>query len=170
MGCRRTSLEEELTPDSLNALSRREEWQNPAVTLPPESYVDSMPCDQDLLLELGRVQWAAARLHAGVRDAINRHDGQPSDQAFKKTLGQAVRLLEDRARAVGRTDQLDWVTNIGRPAVKKRNRVTHAVTFTASDGRQAIGTVDQSAPGRFLRAELREVALHLIHASMTLPT
>jgi hypothetical protein len=139
------------------------------MTLPPESYVDRMPCDDDLLLELGRVQWAAARLHAGVRDAINRHDGQASDQPFEKTLGQAVSLLEDRARAASRPDQLDWVTDIGRPAVKKRNLVTHAVTFTAEDGKQAIGTVDHSAPGRFLRAELREVTLHLIHASMTLP-
>ncbi len=32
------------------------------MALPPESYVDSMPCDPDLLLELGRVTWAAARL------------------------------------------------------------------------------------------------------------
>ncbi|WP_281964838.1 hypothetical protein [Serinicoccus marinus] len=108
------------------------------MTLPSETYVDTMPCDQDLLLELGRVQWAAARLHAGVRDAINRHDGQPSDKPFEQTLGQAVSQLEERAGAAGRSDQLDWVKNIGRPAVKRRNLVTHAATYTAEDGKQAI--------------------------------
>lgn len=140
-----------------------------AMPMPPESYVDSMPCDSDLLAELGRVTWAAARLHAGVRDAINRHDGRPSDEPFTKTLGQAVSVLERRAGAAGRTDQIEWVLHVARPAVKRRNAVTHAVTYTAADGRHAIGTVDHSAPGRFLRDELREVSLHLIHASMTLP-
>ncbi|XKH54837.1 hypothetical protein LG284_07700 [Citricoccus nitrophenolicus] len=139
------------------------------MNLPPESYVDSMPCDKDLLVELGRVTWAAARLHAGVRDAINRHDGNPSDEPFARTLGQAVSGLESRASSAGRADQVDWVKTVGRPAVKMRNDVTHAVTYTATDGRQAIGTVDHSAPGRFLRQELRQVTLHLIHASMTLP-
>lgn len=137
--------------------------------LPPESYVDSMPCDFELLTELGRVTWAAARLHAGVRDAINRHDGRPSDEPFTKTLGQAVGVLERRARSAGRTDQIEWILGIGRPAVKRRNAVTHAVTYTAPDGRQAIRTVDHTAPGRFLRDELRKVSRHLIHASMTLP-
>lgn len=138
-------------------------------SLPPDTYVDSMPCDDNLLVELGRVTWAAARLHACVRDAINRHDGQPSDDPFTRTLGQAVCYLESRAQRVRRADQVDWVTTVGRPAVKMRNSVTHAVTFTALDGRQAIGTVDHSAPVRFLREELRLVTLHLIHASMTLP-
>ena len=41
----------------------------------PDSYVDLMPSDPDLFVELGRVAWAAARLHFGVRDAINRHPG-----------------------------------------------------------------------------------------------
>lgn len=151
--------------------SRRAEraCQTRRVTLPPDSYVDTMPCDHELLTDLGRVTWAAARLHAGVRDAINHHDGSSSDEPFTKTLGQAVRALEERAEKMDRADQLDWVRRIGRPAVKRRNAVAHAVTYTANDGRQAIGTVDHSAPGRFLRLELREVTLHLIHASMTLP-
>ncbi|MBB2988522.1 hypothetical protein FHW15_003705 [Terracoccus luteus] len=138
--------------------------------LPPDSYVDSMPCDDTLLTELGRVTWAAARLHAGVRDAINRHNGQPSDEPFTQTLGQAVATLETQAKNEGRDDQVEWVTQIGRPAVRLRNAVTHAVTYTAKDGRQAIGTVDHSSPGRFLREDLRDVTLYLIHASMTLPS
>lgn len=139
------------------------------MTLPPDSYVDTMPCDPELLVELGRVTWAAARLHAGVRDAINRLNGLPSDEPFTKSLGQAVNALEHAARQAGRYDQVDWTATIGRPAVHRRNAVVHAVTYTAPDGRQAIGTVDHSAPGRFLRDDLREVSLHLIHASMTLP-
>ncbi|HEX8511309.1 MAG TPA: hypothetical protein VF635_17660 [Propionibacteriaceae bacterium] len=139
------------------------------MVLPPESHVDSMPCDPDLLVELGRVTWAAARLHAGVRDAINQHQGQASDQPFTLTLGQAVSRLEEAAKLAGRADQVDWVSNLGRPAVRLRNTVVHAVTYTAVDGKQAIGTVDHGPPGRFLVDELRQVTLHLIHASMTLP-
>lgn len=139
------------------------------MTLPPESYVDSMPCDSDLLVELGRVTWAAARLHAGVRDTINTHEGLASDQPFEMTLGQAVSNLEQSAKAAGRGDQGNWVADVGRPAVKMRNAVVHAVTFTADDGQQALGTVDHTPPGRFLVDDLRQVTLHLIHASMTLP-
>lgn len=128
-----------------------------------------MPSDPDLLTDLGRVAWAAARLHAGVRDAVNRHHGQASDVPFEHTLGQAIAELEALAAAGRRSDQTSWVTHTGRPASRKRNAVIHAVTFTADDGKQAIGTVDHSAPGRFLAPELREVALDLIHAHMTLP-
>lgn len=140
------------------------------MNLPPESHVDSMPGDGDLFLELGRVTWAAARLHAGVRDAINQHRGAASDEPFTRTLGQAVAVLEQLAREAGRADQVDWVANVGRPAVKRRNAVAHAVTYTASDGKQAIGPVGNPAPKRFLAPDLRQVTLHLIHASMTLPS
>lgn len=139
------------------------------MALPPESYVDSMPCDPDLLIELGRVTWAAARLHAGVRDTINRHQGAASDQPFEMTLGQAVSSLEQSANLAGRADQVDWISDVGRSAVRMRNGVVHAVTFAADDGQQALGTVDHTPPGRFLVDDLRQVTLHLIHASMTLP-
>lgn len=135
----------------------------------PDSYVDSMPTDPDLLVELGRVAWAAARLHAGVRDSINRHTGSTSIAPFELTLGRAIADLEKLAKSSQRTDQVDWVLSIGRPASRLRNAVIHAVTFTASDGKQAIGTVDHSAPGRFLVADLRAVTLSLIEASMKLP-
>lgn len=135
----------------------------------PESYIDSMPSDPDLLTDLGRVTWAAARLHAGVRDAINRHHGTSSDSPFKRTLGQAISDLDELAVHAGRTDLTTWVSQIGRPASQRRNAVIHAVTFTAEDGRQALGTVDHSTPGRFLAPEIREVTLSLINASMTLP-
>lgn len=134
----------------------------------PDSYVDTMPCDTDLLVELGRVAWAAARLHAGVRDAINRHHGTSSDAPFECTLGQAIGELEGLANTAKRPDQAAWVRQFGRPASRRRNTVIHAITFTAEDGRQAIGTVDHSHPGRFLVPELRAVTLALIHASMML--
>ncbi len=63
----------------------------------------------------------------------------------------------------------DWVSNVGRPAVRMRNTVVHAVTYTAANGQQAIGTVDDGPSGRFLVDGLRQVILRLIHASMTLP-
>ena len=112
--------------------------------------------------------WAAARLHAGVRDTINSHQGATSDKPFGMTLGQAVSSLEESAKIACRVDQVNWVANIGRPAVKMRNGVVHAVTYTADGGQQALGTVDHTPPDRCLIDNLRQVTLHLIHASMTL--
>src|SRR5699024_2074782 len=186
----------------------------------PESYVDSMPSDPDLLVELGRVVWAAARLQSGIRDAINQHNGVPSDEPFGKTLGGVLRELEglaakagrkdqvewgekigrpardasDRCRGVpseepfgktlggvrreleglaakaGRKDQVEWVEKVGRPARDRRDGVLHAVTFTASDDLQAIGSFSsEKGPQRYSIPELREVTRRLIHASSTLP-
>ncbi len=59
-----------------------------------------IPLDGSLLGPLGRVQRAAIRLHHGVRDAINRLDGEPSDDPFGWTLGRAVRELEKRAESL----------------------------------------------------------------------
>lgn len=129
-----------------------------------------MPSDPDLLVELGRVAWAASRLHAGVRDSINKHSGSTSMTPFELTLGQAIAGLEKLAKDNGRIDQADWVDKVGRPANRLRNAVIHAVTFTASDDKQAIGTVDGSPPYRFLVPDLRSVTLALIEAHMKLPT
>lgn len=134
----------------------------------PESYVDTMPCDPDVLTELGRVTWAAARLHAGVRDLINHLDGAPSDHPFGLTLGLAISELETCARAHGRQDVVDWVRDVGRPAKDLRNTVVHAVTYTADDGKQAIQRLDTHT--RFQNTELRAVTLRLVAASMTLPS
>lgn len=134
-----------------------------------DSFVDSMPSDPDLLADLGRVAWAAARLHAGVRDSINRHSGSTSMEPFHLTLGRAIADLEKLAAKNGRADQVAWVQDFGRPASRLRNAVIHAVTFTAPDGKQAIGPVDRRAPGRFLLPDLRAVTLALIEASMKLP-
>lgn len=135
----------------------------------PESYVDSMPCDESLLVELGRVTWAAARLHSGVRDAINHHRGAPSDAPFDDTLGGALKDLKKLAARNHRNDQVEWVEKAGQPAVVLRNGVAHAVTYTAEDGRQALmGTRDHGSL-RFQIPELREVTRRLIEASMSLP-
>ncbi|AFV89343.1 hypothetical protein PACID_15300 [Acidipropionibacterium acidipropionici ATCC 4875] len=141
--------------------------------LPPDRYVDSMPCDPDLIVDLGRVVWAAARLHAGVRDAINRHKGEPSDEPFEATLGKAVRELEELSESAGRDDQVRWADEIGRPAAKMRDAVVHGVTFTAEDGKQAIRAtgshIAAGRPARYSTADLRETVRHLIGASMSLP-
>jgi len=135
----------------------------------PDSYADSMPCDPDLLVELGRVTWAAARLHAGVRDSINKHSDSSSMAPFELSLGQAIAELKTLAETNNRADQVAWVLEFGRPANRLRNAVIHAVTFTAPDDKQAIATVDWSPPGRFLAPDLRAVTLALIEASMKLP-
>jgi len=135
--------------------------------------VAGMPCDQTLLADLGRVVWAAARLHAVVRDALNAIDGVPSDDSFSEhTLGQAIAQLEQRARHLprrSRTEVTSWCRTVGRPAKTGRDQVLHAITYTDPDGRQALMTNDHSAPGRFLIPELQEVTAQLVHAAMTLP-
>lgn len=88
---------------------------------------------------------------------------------FERTLGQAIADLESQASSSGRADQVDWVRNYGRPASRLRNEVIHAVTFTAVDGKQAIGKVEQTEATRFLAPELRAVTLALLEASMRLP-
>lgn len=132
----------------------------------PESYVDSMPSDPTLLAELGRVTWAAARLHAGVRDAINKHGGSSSMQPFERTLGQAIGDLKKLAASNGRTDQVTWADDVGQPACRRRNDVIHAVTYTAPGGTQAIAPVDGN---RLLVPDLREVSRLLIEAHTHLP-
>jgi hypothetical protein len=132
-----------------------------------------MPCDETLLADLGRAVWAAARLHAGVRDALNAIEGVPSDAPFiDYTLGRAITELEQRARRLDppRTEQVvTWCRTVGRPAKDARDQVMHAITYTDPDGRQALMTNDHAAPGRFLIPELQEVTGQLIHAAMTLP-
>lgn len=135
----------------------------------PESYVDKMPCDESLLVELGRVTWAAARLHSGVRDAINRHRGTPSDVPFDKDLGTVLTELQGLAHNAGREDQVEWVVKCGRPAKDLRNATVHAVTYTAEDDKQAIMGAPKWGGERIQNPELREVTRRLIEASMALP-
>lgn len=139
------------------------------MTTLPDSYADDMPADPDLLVELGRVAWAVARLHAGVRDAINKHRSNTSMAPFGLSLGQAITELKRLAETNGRADQCAWVEDIGRPAKDRRNAVIHAVTFTTSDQKQAIMTSDGAPPGCYLASDLRAVTLALIEASMKLP-
>jgi hypothetical protein len=133
----------------------------------------TMPCDESLLLSIGRVTWAAARLQAHVRDAINAIDGVASDEPFSRGLGQVIAALERRARQTvlepDRTALLDWVTFIGRPAKDRRNEVAHAVAFTATDGVQAIGPVGGWPVDRFHEPELLQIAGQLEDASSRLP-
>lgn len=82
----------------------------------PDTYAESMPADPDLLVELGRVAWAAVRLHADVRDAINRHRRSTSMAPFGLTLGQAIGELNQLAKNNGRADQCEWVEKVGKPA------------------------------------------------------
>lgn len=94
----------------------------------------------------------------------------PSGEPSGKTLGGVLTDLEGLATKAGRQDQVEWVRTIGRPARDRRDGVLHAVTFTASDDLQAIGSFSsEKGPQRFGVPELREVTRRLIHASSTLP-
>ena len=87
-----------------------------------------------------------------------------------KTPGGAVRELESLSTRVGRQDQVEWVQKVGRPARDRRDGVLRAVTFTASDDHQAIGSFSsEKGPQQYDVPELREVTRRLIHASSTLP-
>lgn len=136
----------------------------------PDSYIANMPSDPDLLPELGRVAWAAARLHAGVRDAINRLRGGASDRPFSATLGQALGELKHlAAKDDRRPDIVAWVDWAMDYAVRPRNKVIHTVTYTAEDGKQAIISLESGAQQRLRVPELRSVTAALIEASMKLP-
>lgn len=135
----------------------------------PMSYVDSMPCDSTLLVELGRVNWAAARLHSTVRDAINTVNGEPSDRPFHKTLGQAISELETKAIKLNASELVEWVNTYARPANELRNSVIHAVTYTAQDGVQALMTTAKHGGKRLSNPGLREISRFLIEASTRFP-
>lgn len=131
----------------------------------------SIPCDLELLPAIGRVTWAAIRLHHSVRDALG-HIFTPSDEYFEGTLGAAVSRLQDAAQRVAephRTELIDWCEQVGRPAVKKRNGMMHAVSYTDTDGRQALRGSGPHRPGRYLEAELLTIAGELDLASLALP-
>jgi hypothetical protein len=136
----------------------------------------SMPCDPDLLPALGRVTWAAARLHYGVRDAINhlaaREGEDTGDAAFDKTLGGVITELSKRAQQLPPPERAAlqaWCRDEGHPAAEGRDGVAHAITYTSSDGRQALGGSRPNRPVRYLEPELINVAGRLVAASVSLP-
>lgn len=130
-------------------------------------YAAAMPCDEAMLPHLGRVVWAATRLHAGLREAVEGLAGADLAGPLPKTLGEAVGQLERCARSLAepqRTRVLEWCRGVARPAVRARNHVLHAVAYTEADGQQAIMTNDGSAPGRYSTPELLRIAGQLEHA------
>lgn len=133
-----------------------------------EYYVDTMPCDETLLKELGRVHWAAARLHFTMRDTLNLLEVEISDDPFKDTLGKTRRTLEERARSVSADKVAEWATGTGRDAIDARNVIAHAVTYTAPDGRQALMTTRERGYERIDRTRLRETTHRLVKAAIAL--
>lgn len=132
----------------------------------------SIPCDGQLLPALGRVTWAAIRLHHGVRDALGQIFA-PSDEYFDATLGAAVRNLrrvaDQRLAEPDRTALIQWCDQVGTPAVEQRNGVLHAIAYTDPDGRQALRGSNSGRPMRYLEPELLTVAGILDLASLALP-
>jgi hypothetical protein len=132
----------------------------------------TMPCDETLLPALGRVMWAAIRLHYGIRDLLNSIPGQPFDRAFDQTTGSAISDLERAAASLPEptcTEVQSWCRKVARPAVEMRNGVAHAITYTTSDGVQAIGGHGGARPARYLEPELNAVTAALVRADQLRP-
>ena len=133
----------------------------------------AMACDEDLLADLGRVAWAAAHLHAAVRDAVTAIPAAGTGPGFsERTLSLALAELEHRSRQLSpaaRKQVLSWSHTVGRPAKNGRDQVLHAVTATTPDGSPALMATDPSGPGPFTVADLQEVTGQLLHATLTLP-
>jgi hypothetical protein len=142
------------------------------VTIDDDSLALTMPCDEMLLPALGRVMWAAIRLHYGIRDLLNSIPGQPFDRAFDQTTGSAISDLERAAASLPEpacTEIQRWCRSVARPAVEMRNGVAHAITYTTRDGVQAIGGHGPARPARYLEPELNAVTAALVRADQQRP-
>lgn len=124
------------------------EQSAPAVAAPDLAtlnyYAATVPVDEALLAPLGRMTWAAIRLHHAIRDVLGLYlTGGLSDRPFDDTLGGAITELERKARSAGEpwgSAITQWSQMYGRPAQGLRDRITHAVAYTADDGHQALRT------------------------------
>ncbi len=108
-----------------------------------ESFAARIPVDETLLAPMGLMTWAAIRLHHGIRDTIGLLDGALSNAPFDNTLGGAIVELEKKAESAGKpwsAEIREWASTYGRPAAALRDRITHAVAFTAADGTHALIT------------------------------
>lgn len=123
----------------------------------------TLTCDEDLLLELGRVTWAAVGLHRDIRSVIEQLGQAPTEQAGRSSLAEAVRELEsvaDRhAIEPHRGVVLTWCRSVGAAAARSRDGVVEQIVLGAPG----------DAPERYGRTELVEVTGRLVNASRTLP-
>lgn len=115
------------------------------------------------------MNWAAARLHFTVRDALNSLNNHPSNKPFDQTLGGALTTLKNQALDKNHPEIAEWVDSYGYPANKHRNSVVHAITYTAEDGKQALMTTEKYGSKRLQNPELREVTRFLIEAAVRFP-
>lgn len=138
-------------------------------------YAASVPVDESLLAPLGRMTWSAIRLHHSIRDTLGLcFTGGLSNRPFDTTLGGVITQLEEAARGVGEPWEsaiTQWSVTYARPAQSLRDRLTHAVAYTADDGRQALRTSLNPKHGgdeRITEALLTEATGKLVLASVRL--
>lgn len=138
-------------------------------------YAATVPVDEALLAPMGRMTWAAIRLHHAIRDTLGRYfTGALSNAPFDKTLGGVITDLEKAALNIGEPwagSVSVWIATYGRPAQSLRDRITHAVAYTAPDGRQALRTSLHARHGgheRVTEALLIEATGLLVLASVRL--
>lgn len=129
-----------------------------------------MPCDEELLEDPGRVQWATARLHFTMRDTLNLLHRELSDAPFDETPGGVKKTLRKLAASADATRIVEWTEGIGGEAIDVRNAVADAATITAEDGRQALITTGKHGVSRLDRDALRETTALLIQAARNLTT
>lgn len=138
-------------------------------------YAANVPADETLLEPLGRMTWAAIRLHHTIRDTLGLYlTGGLSNKPFDDTLGGVIQDLESKAASAGEpwaAAVAHWSQSYGRPAQRLRDRITHAVAYTADDGRQALLTSMHPRHGgheRVTQALLVEATGRLVLASVRL--
>lgn len=135
-------------------------------------YSRSIPVDEEMLAPLGLVTWAAIRLHSTIRDILTRDLGDGlSDKPFDMTLGRAMSALGRTASEAGEPWAAmirDWYVKYGSPALDKRNSVTHAIAYTAEDGKQALMRPRRHGGTRLTVDDLHDAAGHLTLASVRL--
>ncbi len=135
----------------------------------PKIVVGRVHGEASLLADLGRAQWAAARLHHVVRDRHSQLDGRRDNDLFGETLGSAIAALRAMAESTDRPEFVRWCDEIGRPANERRNGLVHSIAFTASDREQALRGSTPTRPPRYTSNEILDVADELVAANRSIP-
>lgn len=129
-----------------------------------------VPIRNDLLEDIGRVNWLSIRLHSTVRDRRGKINGVHSDDLFEDfTLGSAIKEL--RKLAVGNNENsiAQWCTDIALPASDQRNGLVHAIAITNIDGDQALKGTKKNGRIEYSQDEIKKIADVLAHATTSIP-